>query len=280
MDAPRKPKSVSSFPQSVARDLQVVFTDIDGTLTEGGKLLPEAFEALWMLHRAGIAVVPVTGRPAGWCDAMVRQWPVAGVVGENGAFATWETSEDEAEGETLEPRRLVTLVHPATGPDAAARLAEVREAILREVEGARVASDQPYRRFDLAIDFCEDPPDLGLEGARRIRDVFTRYGAHAKISNIHVNGWFGDYDKRSMVEVFCQRRFGWSLSTRLDACTYCGDSPNDEPMFALFPHAVGVANIADFTDELVHPPAYVCNERGGLGFCELADTILRLRAGR
>ena len=68
------------------RRLEWFFTDIDDTLTSGGLLPPESFEALWMLHESGIRVVPVTGRPAGWCDHIARMWPVSGVVGENGSF--------------------------------------------------------------------------------------------------------------------------------------------------------------------------------------------------
>lgn len=41
------------------------------------------------LERAAVCrypVIPVTGAPAGWCDQMVRMWPVDGVIGENGGF--------------------------------------------------------------------------------------------------------------------------------------------------------------------------------------------------
>jgi hypothetical protein len=55
-------------------------------LTTDGRLPAEAYAALESLAAAGMAVVPITGRPAGWCDMIARFWPVAGVVGENGAF--------------------------------------------------------------------------------------------------------------------------------------------------------------------------------------------------
>ena len=32
----------------------------------------------------GKLVIPITGRPAGWCDHIARMWPVDAVVGENG----------------------------------------------------------------------------------------------------------------------------------------------------------------------------------------------------
>ena len=77
---------LSAFPRERAAAVSVVFSDIDDTLTTEGLVEPEAFLALWALFRAGIAVVPVTGRPAGWCDHIARMWPVRAVVGENGAF--------------------------------------------------------------------------------------------------------------------------------------------------------------------------------------------------
>src|SRR5210317_971215 len=63
-----------------------LFFDIDDTLSTEGKLTAEAYKALWDLHEAGLRLVPVTGRPAGWCDHIARFWPVDAVVGENGAF--------------------------------------------------------------------------------------------------------------------------------------------------------------------------------------------------
>src|SRR5882672_2785905 len=77
---------LSSFGLAQRRRIRGVLTDIDDTLTSEGKLTPEAYDALERLHEAGFLVVPITGRPAGWCDHIARMWPVDAVVGENGAF--------------------------------------------------------------------------------------------------------------------------------------------------------------------------------------------------
>lgn len=260
-------RPIAELPAAVARRIRGVLTDIDGTLTDGGRLGPEAYAALWRLRQAGLWVIPVTGRPAGWCDLIARQWPVDAVVGENGALAYWPA------GDRLERR-----VHPAAAEARAAeRLDEVRAAVLAEVPGSRVAADQPFRQFDLAIDYREDPPDLGLGAAQQIRAVFERFGAHAKISDIHVNGWFGDYDKLSMVERVLAERFGIALQSQRDAFVYCGDSPNDEPMFAAFPNACAVANIAPFVPTLRHLPGWVTTASGGQGFAELCQVLLARR---
>ena len=58
---------LARFPLETRRDVRVVMTDIDDTLTDEGKLTAAAYDALEQLKSAGLIVVPVTGRPAGWC---------------------------------------------------------------------------------------------------------------------------------------------------------------------------------------------------------------------
>ena len=79
-------KTLDQLDAEALRDVRILLTDIDDTITSDGQLEAEAYGALHRLNAAGIAVIPVTGRPAGWCDHIARMWPVAGVVGENGAF--------------------------------------------------------------------------------------------------------------------------------------------------------------------------------------------------
>src|SRR5687768_12334095 len=79
-------RPLSSLPLEAARSIRVVLTDIDDTVTTEGVLTAKAYGALEELHDAGFIVIPVTGRPAGWCDHIARMWPVDAVVGENGAL--------------------------------------------------------------------------------------------------------------------------------------------------------------------------------------------------
>jgi len=259
-------RPIKELPEARARNLKYLLHDIDDTVTSGGKLPPEAYAALWRLRDAGIRVIAVTGRPAGWCDLIVRQWPVAAVIGENGAFVYYPDGDGA-------PR---AFVHPSVAsPRVRERLCAVRDACLAGVPGCRVAKDQFFRQYDVAIDFCEDPPRLGFEQARRIRDIAVGMGARAKISSIHVNIWFGDYDKLAMAKLFFERV--WGAKDLLQAGLFIGDSPNDEPMFAAFPVSCGVANIVDFADSMRNLPAYVTEGRGGAGFAEAVECILALR---
>ncbi len=251
--------------------VDAVFTDIDDTLTCEGRLPAAAYEALERLDAAGLAVVPITGRPAGWCDMIARFWPVAGIVGENGAFY-FSYRRDE--------KRMIQRFF-ATDDERRqnrARLSVLRDRILREVPGTGIASDQLYREADLAIDVCEDVPPLSKEAVDRVLAMFASEGAVAKLSSIHVNGWFGNYDKLSMSRLFSRDVLGLDLDTDKDRIAFVGDSPNDGPMFSFFPKSFGVANVLDFKDETSHLPRYVTKGRGGEGFVEVADLILAARA--
>jgi len=56
-----------------------------------------------------------------------------------------------------------------------------------------------------------------------------------------------------------------------------GDSPNDEPLFAGFPHTVAVANIGKYLDRLAHLPEYVTAAEAADGFMEAVRIILMRR---
>jgi HAD superfamily hydrolase (TIGR01484 family) len=260
------PKLIDEMPRETAAGIRFVLFDIDDTITERGLLPEESYSALWALRRAGIAAVPVTGRPAGWCDLIARQWPVAGVVGENGAFAFY------MKGDHLE-----RIFHPsAPRPESTReRLSRLGAEAIREVEGLRLAKDQPYRLFDIALDFAEEPPVLALADALRVKTICEAAGAHAKISSIHVNAWFGDYDKLSMSEFFLSSVLGWDPILFPRTAIFFGDSPNDEPMFRRFELSCGVANVRRFDRMMEHPPAYVTEKPYGAGFAEACEYILR-----
>lgn len=263
-------QELASLPNSRAAAVRIVLTDIDDTLTTDGRLPADAYHALESLETAGIQVIPITGRPAGWCDHIARMWPVKAVVGENGAF--YYAYDRQA-------RRMTThyWADAATRAANRVRLNAIRDRVLREVPGTAVASDQDYRVADLAIDFCEDVPALTDEAVSRIVTIFEEAGAQAKVSSIHVNGWFGDYNKLSMTRTLFQREWGEDIDQRLSECLFIGDSPNDEPMFEFFPLSVGVANIQALLHRLTHKPAYVASRHGGGGFVEMAHRLLQAR---
>ncbi len=261
---------LARFPLEGRHDVRAVMTDIDDTLTDDGKLSAAAYHALERLKSAGLIVIPVTGRPAGWCDMIARFWPVDAVVGENGAF--YFRYDREA-------RRMIRrYAKAATERDRDRKqLAELADAIPRAVKGSAVASDQAYREADLAIDFCEDVAPLAADDIDRIAEMFRRHGATAKISSIHVNGWFGQYDKLSMSRLLLDEIFGIDMEAEKARIVFVGDSPNDAPMFGFFPNAVGVANVLRYRGRIAAEPRWVTQSESGRGFIELADALLAAR---
>lgn len=247
-----------------------VLCDIDDTLTARGRLVPEAFEALAALSRSGLVVIPVTGRPAGWCDMIARQWPVAGVVGENGGLWFWM----ESVGGGMERLRRGFWQSAAERAANRRTLDAVAGQILAAVPGTALASDQSYRELDLAVDFCEDVPPLPRAAVDAIVSAFRSVGATCKVSSIHVNGWFGEFDKLRGFE-----RLVGELGLPADPArwAFVGDSANDAPMFSHFPLSVGVANVDDFLDRIPDWPRFRCAQPGGHGFAAFAARVLELR---
>lgn len=247
--------------------VRFVFTDIDDTLTLDGKLQDSAYSSMWDLHRAGVHVVPVTGRPAGWCELIARLWPIAGVVGENGAlYFRHENNKMIRHFATSEAERESNV----------RKLQKIKTEILQNVPGAEVASDQFCRLFDLAIDFCEDVKPLPETEVDKIVSIFKKHGAQAKVSSIHVNGWFGSYDKLTMCQDLARREFSLDLSQHQEQIAFVGDSPNDEPMFAFFKNSFAVANINKFSTRLKSKPKFVASKSGGDGFAEIVRSLLNV----
>ena len=247
------------------RGVRAVLLDIDDTLTTQGKLTAQAYGALERLQRAGLRVVPVTGRPAGWCDHIARMWPVDAVVGENGAFYFFH------DGKRL---RKVYQDDDQTRAQKRARLDRIAAQIFAAVPGSALASDQRYRETDLAIDYCEDVAPLPLEAAQRIAELMRGAGLTAKVSSIHVNGWFGDYDKLATTRRLFSERYALELDAANREIVFAGDSPNDAPMFAFFERSVGVANVRRYAGMMAAQPKYVTEAEAGGGFAELARHLL------
>jgi HAD superfamily hydrolase (TIGR01484 family) len=269
-----KPEAWKNASLDELKKVRGVCLDIDDTLSTGGKLTDEAYTALWNLKRAGFAVVPITGRPAGWCDHFARFWPVDAIIGENGAFAFFMQGGtrkriDTPAGDTTEALR--------------AKLGYLEQKILTRFPHAKWASDQAYREFDLAIDICEDVPTWERAEIDELLGLCQGLGAHAKLSSIHVNAWFGDYDKRKGMENWLGQGApglqmpGGANTPAWNEWLFIGDSPNDEPLFASFDFSVGVANLRNYLDRLKHPPRWITPSESGAGFAEMAARLVTLK---
>ncbi len=249
--------------------LKYIFTDFDDTISTEGKLLASSYLKLEELKKAGYKVIIVTGRPAGFCDFFARFFPVDAVIGENGAFYyLFKENKLQKFYFTPESQRLKNKV----------LLQQTEKLIYKAVPAAKRASDQEFRVADIAIDWCEDIPELSKDEIKQIIDILKKQGLNYKVSSIHINAWIGEYNKLSMTQKYLKDQFNLQDKNKiLESSCFCGDSPNDEPMFNFFEYSVGVNNVLDFKDTIKTPPKYICHSRGGKGFEELADQLLNLK---
>ena len=261
-------KPIKQIPAKVLRNVKGVFTDVDDTLTTAGRLGADAYAALQSLVDQGLRVVPVTGGPAGWCDHMARAWGVAAVIGEGGAFYFHRQADTGDlvrrfwyDDEQKRSRRQM--------------LKSAREALLAELPGVRLSSDQGYRELVLAIDLVNAKGNpLPQNMHDDIMVILNRRGMNTKKSSIHINAYFGDYDKLTMAELMVKELWNEDLAATRDQWLFIGDSTNDSRMFEFFPLSVGVANVRHVLAELPKPPAYVTASDGGAGFAEMVKVLL------
>ena len=266
MAAPMLP--LGAWPAAARGGLIGLFTDIDDTLTTEGAVPSDVVQALRALKTAGLHVIPITGRPVGWSEPFARTWPVDALVPENGAMAL----VPQADG-SLQKRYQQDAATRATNY---ARMQAVLAGIEQQIPGARRATDSAGRECDIAIDHSEFTrlSDTQIDQVvRRMRDG----GMHATVSSIHINGWYGDHNKREGARWIVRELWGRDLDTEMDRWAYVGDSTNDQLMFEAFAHSIGVANIARFVPQLAHLPRYVTVGERGAGFAEVARAILAVR---
>ena len=265
---------IAEIPRTACERLLGIFFDIDDTLSYNGKIYPGAYQSLWDAKESGLIVAAITGRPAGWADHIARMWPVDGVIGENGAFYF---CFDEESGKLI---KRFEVPDPETRRFNRRRLNDLYEMVKNEFPGISLSSDQSYRENDLAIDFCEDVSvNFSLDDARRIKRLCEDHGAEAKISSIHVNAWFGTYNKLKMCKIFLRERFSLDVEALTDRFLFLGDSPNDVPMFRFFPLSIGVATVEKYNDPSLMAafPTYVTSGEGSYGFAQSIAEVISKR---
>ena len=258
------------MPLAVRAAIRGVLTDIDDTLTTDGVLPDVARRALDDLAAAGVPVVAITGRPAGLCEMLLAEWPLAAIVGENGGV--WMRRDPAT--------RAIAAYYEHDADERArqrAKLAAIGARVLAAVPSAALAVDRYRRETDLAIDWAEHIAPLPHADVERIVGMLHDEGLSTAVSSIHIHGWYGSHDKLATTLRLFAAAFGIDLRAARGEYTYVGDAPNDAPMFAFFPHAVGVANLRRFMDRLPVAPAYITQRDAGEGFAELAGLLLEAR---
>lgn len=245
--------------------VRALFSDLDGTMTTDGKVEPSTYEALERLGDAGIPVILVSGRPAGWGQAIASICPVLAAVTENGGVTF-----------IREGRRLVKHygVPAASLPEWRRRMRAAAVDAMDQVPGARLSGDSKYREVDLAIDWNEEV-ELSRAEADDVVRVLRAEGFSATRSSVHVNFGPASFDKLSACRKVVSKVLGADPND-LSSYVFVGDALNDAPMFAGFEKSVGVANVRRWWDELDDKPKFITEAEEGAGLRELIEHLLAL----
>jgi len=257
-------RPLSRFTSDPHPPLRGLLFDLDDTLLSHGRLTREAYDALWEVHGAGLLLIAVTGRPSGWGEVLVRQWPIDGAVTENGAVHVLRDGAGVSVRERCSPevrhaRRM--------------RLARLVETVRGVVPEARLADDVGARRSDVTWDIGERVR-LPVDRVDLIAREIVAAGGRTTRSSVHLHATFDEDDKASGVVELLGRTFGVDAGAALRTFAFVGDSANDAACFAAFDTTFGVANVAASVSRLVRPPRYVASLEMGAGFAEIARALI------
>ena len=248
--------------QEASRITGLLF-DLDDTLLDGTRLGEAAYSSLFRLREAGLVLVGVTGRPSGWVEVLARQWPVDGMVAENGAVAC-EVVNDKL--------RIVDFA-----ASERARRRERLETIVADLRGrfpVLVPSDDTNaRRTDAAFDIGEHE-HVAPEVVAEVRAAAAALGARTITSSVHLHVTLDGANKASGATRFLAARFGWDTTASLGRLAFIGDSENDEACFSAFHTTIAVRNFRGRPTVL---PRFVTSAPRGAGFAEAARTLLSRR---
>ena len=258
---------IDELESAEARQLLGIVFDVDDTLTRAGRLEAEAYAALWALRRAGLLLMAVTGRPLGFAELMARQWPIDLAVGENGAGYVRVTEHGLTTGFYADDAQRAT---------HAAQLARLRDRVREQAPFAHITDDSWARRCDVTWDIGERV-QLAAAQIAELRAIIEAEGARCVVSSVHAHAMLGAYDKASGAVQAGRALLGHDLAGERARWLFVGDSGNDAPAFAHFPLSAGVANVRDHLHALPTPPRYVSRADRGVGFAEIAATVLARR---
>jgi HAD superfamily hydrolase (TIGR01484 family) len=257
----KKPSSVSPAD---ARGLLGVCFDLDDTLLDDGRLTVGALDALYRLHAAGLILLGATGRPAAWGQVLTRQWPVSGMVTENGIVSLVKS---HGRVETLDRA-------------SAAERSERRGRLLELVSRVRVrfpdlepSDDVMGRLADYSFDIAESKV-VDPSVVRAATDFARDQGARVVQSSIQLHLSFDSDDKASGVTRFLRLVHGIDVTAATFRFAFIGDSENDASCFAAFHHSFGVANLRGRPSLF---PRYKADAAKSAGFIEITDALLAAR---
>lgn len=247
------------------KNVRLIATDMDGTLTQNGKFTSALLQSLVDLATAGVPVVIVTGRSAGWVNGLVSYLPVAGAIAENGGLFY----RGHALGEEAVPEMLVEVADEQVHRR---QLEHMFAALRLDFPQLQESVDNAFRVTDWTFDVQGlTPADLQTLG-----DRCQQQGWDFTYSTVQCHIRLLQQDKAIGLRQVLRQYFP---AYHPEQVLTVGDSPNDESLFNpnYFPYSVGVANIQTYLERLTHRPTYLTHAKEAAGFCELATCLLKGR---
>ncbi|MFN5398113.1 MAG: HAD family hydrolase [Pseudanabaena sp.] len=250
--------SLLNLNQADLSDIRLIASDVDGTLTLNGKFSSDFISTLLDLQSAGIKVLLVTGRSAGWVSALVNYLPVSGAIAENG-------------GLFLQPNGQQNLL--SSIPNLSRHRILLENAfhyIKQKFPHLQTSTDNQFR----ITDWTFDVNDLSTDDIQAISSQCQQMGWSFTYSNVQCHIKPPHQDKATGLDAVLNNHFPEINSQQV---LTVGDSPNDEAMFdpAKFPISVGVANVRHYQDKMMHLPKYMTHASEFAGFQELAQLLLK-----
>lgn len=241
--------------------IRLIASDVDGTLTSADKFTPRLLEAIAQLTQANLPLLLVTGRSAGWVDALRNYLPVVGAIAENGGVFCPQNGSYQLLGDfpPLSTHRQ--------------QLADAFFQLQQQYPQLQASTDNAFRLTDWTFDVA----GLGQEELGEIAQQCQAWGWSFTYSSIQCHIKPKLQNKAWGIQQVLRQHFSHLNPAQV---LTIGDSPNDEAMFdpAIFPVSVGVANILEYADRLQHPPRYVTTQPEVDGFCELVNLLCQKTA--
>jgi len=251
-------QSLTDLNRHDCQGIKLIATDFDGTVTDQRILPAKAIEALSLLQAAGIAVIIVTGRSAGWVNALRYYLPISGAIAENGGLYYGEPQGW--------PEFLVPI---ASMREHRHQLAIQFQQLASQVPQIQESTDNPFRFTDWTFDVA----GLSTADLNQLAKECQKQGWGFTYSSVqcHIKLW--EQTKAQALQTVLQQYYPKIEKQHL---LTVGDSPNDESLFNSdwFPLSVGVANLANYTEQLTNLPQYITQAAEGEGFFELANYLV------
>ncbi|NUN66837.1 HAD family phosphatase (plasmid) [Pseudanabaena biceps] len=244
--------------QADLSDIRLIASDVDGTLTDNGKFSSDFIFTLLALQSAGIKVLLVTGRSAGWVSALVNYLPVVGAIAENGGvFLQADGQQDLLSSVPNLSRHRILLENTF-------------HHVKQLFPNLLTFTDNQFR----ITDWTFDVDNLSIDDIQAISSQCQQMGWSFTYSNVQCHIKPLHQDKASGLMSVLKKYFPELNSPQV---LTIGDSPNDEVMFNadLFPISVGVANVRHYQDKMLHLPKYLTQASEFAGFAELAKLLLQ-----